>query len=90
MTRKTLTLRKSSSRTPGQSKTTGFSITNKPTRQQPDIPSATFSLERYRMIAEIAYYRAEKRGFPDGYDVTDWLAAEREVDNREATAAHPA
>lgn len=42
------------------------------------------------MIAEIAYYRAEKRGFPDGYDVTDWLAAEREVDNREATAAHPA
>jgi hypothetical protein len=90
MTRKTLTLRKSSSRKPEQSKTTGFSITNKKTRQQPDIPSATFAIERHRMIAEIAYYRAEKRGFLDGYEVTDWLAAEHEVDNIETTAAHPA
>jgi hypothetical protein len=90
MTRKTLTLRKSSSRKPEQPKTTGFSITNKTPRQQPDIASATFAIERHSMIAEIAYYRAEKRGFLDGYEVTDWLAAEHEVDNRETTAAHPA
>ena len=42
------------------------------------------------MIAEIAYHRAKKRGFLDGYEITDWLAAEREVDNIETTAAHPA
>jgi Protein of unknown function (DUF2934) len=32
-----------------------------------------------RMIAEAAYYRAEKRGFAPGYDVEDWIAAEQEV-----------
>ena len=31
------------------------------------------------VIAERAYYRAERRGFAPGYDVEDWLAAEREV-----------
>lgn len=30
-------------------------------------------------IAERAYYRAEQRGFAPGYDLEDWLAAEREV-----------
>jgi hypothetical protein len=36
--------------------------------------------ERLAMIAENAYYRAERRGFVPGYDIEDWLAAEREVD----------
>ena len=36
--------------------------------------------ERLAMIAENAYYRAERRGFVPGYDLEDWLAAEREVD----------
>jgi hypothetical protein len=31
------------------------------------------------MIAEAAYFRAERRGF-DGDQVADWIAAEREVD----------
>lgn len=32
-----------------------------------------------RMIAEAAYYKAEKRGFsPDG-QVSDWLEAEKEI-----------
>jgi hypothetical protein len=35
---------------------------------------------RYRMIAELAYSKAEKRGFENGSPVDDWLAAEREVD----------
>lgn len=29
-------------------------------------------------IAEIAYYKAEKRGFEPGYEDEDWLAAELE------------
>lgn len=36
--------------------------------------------ERIAMIAENAYYRAQGRGFVPGYEVEDWLAAEREID----------
>jgi hypothetical protein len=38
--------------------------------------------ERYNMIAEAAYYRAEQRGFQDGDTVADWLAAETEIDGK--------
>ena len=37
--------------------------------------------DRYRMIAEAAYFRAERRGFEPGSEVSDWLAAEIEVDD---------
>lgn len=36
--------------------------------------------ERYRMIAEAAYFRAEKRGFLGGDVAADWLQAEAEID----------
>jgi hypothetical protein len=36
--------------------------------------------QRAALIAEAAYYRAEKRGFAPGHDTEDWLAAEAEVD----------
>ena len=36
--------------------------------------------ERLAMIADNAYYRAERRGFMPGYELEDWLAAEREID----------
>lgn len=36
--------------------------------------------ERERMIAEAAYYHAEKRNFEAGCEIEDWLAAEREID----------
>jgi hypothetical protein len=36
--------------------------------------------ERQRMIAEAAYYIAQKRGFAAGQDVQDWVAAEKKVD----------
>jgi len=32
------------------------------------------------LIAEAAFFRAEKRGFSPGHEVEDWLAAESEVD----------
>lgn len=37
-------------------------------------------LERWRMIGEAAYYRAEKRGFFGGNPMEDWAAAEQEID----------
>ena len=35
--------------------------------------------ERYQMIAEAAYYRAERHGFSGGDAAADWLAAEAEI-----------
>lgn len=35
-----------------------------------------------KMVAMAAYYRAESRGFVPGYDVEDWIAAERELEGR--------
>lgn len=34
------------------------------------------------MIAEAAYYRAQRRGFRGGNSVEDWLDAEAEIDRR--------
>jgi len=35
--------------------------------------------ERERLIAQAAYFRAEKRGFAPGCELQDWIEAEREV-----------
>lgn len=48
------------------------------------LPSAD---ERYKMIAEAAYYRALQRGFQNGSEEADWLAAEQEVDAKVAHAS---
>jgi hypothetical protein len=35
---------------------------------------------RAALIAQAAFFRAEKRGFSPGHETEDWLAAESEVD----------
>lgn len=42
--------------------------------------SSLTSDRRLRMIAEAAYYRAERRGFKNSDAVNDWLEAEAEID----------
>ena len=42
---------------------------------------------RHSMIAEAAYYRAERRGFGPGDCVRDWLEAEAEIAQRLDTIA---
>jgi hypothetical protein len=42
-----------------------------------DLPSE--EAVRQRMIAELAYRRAEQRGFEPGHELDDWLAAETEI-----------
>lgn len=37
--------------------------------------------QRWQMIAESAYLRAEARGFSIGGDIEDWLAAEQEIND---------
>ena len=49
-------------------------------------PSRITHEERWRMIAEAAYWRAEKRGFSGSGEVEDWLAAEADIDGQLAAA----
>ena len=42
-------------------------------------PSVIDPVRRHRLIAEAAYYRAEKRGFTSGSELQDWLEAEAEI-----------
>jgi Protein of unknown function (DUF2934) len=44
------------------------------------VPHRLTAAERHRRICELAYRRAEQRGFAPGGEVEDWLEAEREVD----------
>ena len=44
------------------------------------VPHRLTAQERHRRICELAYRRAEQRGFAPGGEVDDWLEAEREVD----------
>lgn len=47
--------------------------------------------ERYRMIAEAAYFRAERRGFAAGGELDDWVRAESEIDRlMQAGGSHAA
>ncbi len=47
--------------------------------------------ERWRMVAEAAYYIAQRRGFVGGDPNADWAAAEAEVDAKlEAEGRRPA
>jgi hypothetical protein len=39
---------------------------------------------RQERIAERAYFRALNRGFEPGHEIDDWLAAEAEIDQRNA------
>ena len=49
---------------------------NEPQAARPTMPSAA---EMYEMIAEAAYFRAQKRGFTPGLEAQDWVDAEAEV-----------
>jgi hypothetical protein len=35
---------------------------------------------RHEWIAQAAYFRAERRAFAPGFELDDWCAAEREID----------
>ncbi len=48
--------------------------------QKAQPPVAVGPTERHHRIAEAAYLRAERRGFPPGCELQDWLEAEADVD----------
>ena len=50
-------------------------VTVKPTDPKHSIDEGA----RHAMIAQAAYFRAERRGFAHGEELDDWLEAEREI-----------
>ena len=75
-----------------RSPATGAAITARQARKSGAAaahPAALAGEDRYRLIAEAAYYRAEQRGFTPGSELDDWLAAEIEVDALLADAGGP-
>jgi hypothetical protein len=51
-------------------------------KPRPAVPPAPVSIpSREQLIAEAAYYRAERRNFAGGREMDDWLAAEEEIDS---------
>jgi len=44
-----------------------------------DAAPAISTQERQRLVAQVAYFRAEKRGFAPGCELQDWVEAEAEV-----------
>jgi hypothetical protein len=44
---------------------------------------------REASIAELAYFRAQSRGFEPGHEVEDWLEAEAEFDRRQGSRRRP-
>ena len=46
------------------------------------LSSEELAARRHEMIAQLAYLKAEKRGFANGCPVQDWLEAEKEIDQQ--------
>ncbi|MBI1194666.1 MAG: DUF2934 domain-containing protein [Gammaproteobacteria bacterium] len=51
-----------------------------PRRKTTSIKGGVSETQRERMIREAAYYLAEHRGFVNGEELSDWLAAEEQID----------
>lgn len=49
-------------------------------------PAGSMIDERERLVRERAYFRAQQRGFVPGYEVEDWLEAERELEHKSRSA----
>jgi sterol desaturase/sphingolipid hydroxylase (fatty acid hydroxylase superfamily) len=57
-----------------------FGLTRQVSPPSKPLPTTVTSPKTlHTMIAEAAYYRAEKRGFAPGYEFMDWMEAEREI-----------
>lgn len=48
----------------------------------PTLTNEELAARRHEMIAQLAYLKAEKRGFTNGCPVQDWLEAEKEIDQQ--------
>ena len=57
-----------------------MNTTNKNTNEKPCQNNEPIILpDLIGIISELAYYKAESRGFEPGHEMNDWLEAEREL-----------
>jgi outer membrane biosynthesis protein TonB len=76
-------VKKAGTRAPAASvKGDGEIVKVKKTRKAASASAAVTPEQRYRMICDAAYYRAEQRGFIGGSPEQDWREAELEIDQR--------
>jgi hypothetical protein len=59
----------------------------KPSTLAPKSDEPTVLIPMEQQIQQRAYELYEQRGRTDGYDLDDWLQAEREIKGRQAKAA---
>lgn len=61
----------------------GVTVAKKPragdSEKRPAAAPSISAEERQNLIARVAYFRAEKRGFSPGCELQDWFEAETEV-----------
>lgn len=74
--------KKMKARSESVSKTKGNSQGQPPrgASKSPRQSSADYDCPREQMIAEAAYFHAERRGFVPGNEMSDWLQAEADVE----------
>jgi hypothetical protein len=75
---------RSNANSPSKSRTLHLSTR---VEHRPDPERGSNDEYRRDWIALNAYYRAERRGFLRGYEVEDWFAAERELEQLEQAKA---
>ena len=80
-----MTTSKRNSRRVGGAAEDGTAAPVKTRTRRPKPPTAILAGDegRHSSIARAAYFRSERRGFAPGYELEDWLAAEREVNQRQ-------
>jgi hypothetical protein len=57
----------------------------KKSRSSESAASAPLAKSRESVIAELAYFRAQGRGFAPGHEAEDWFEAEAEFERRRTT-----
>lgn len=79
--KKTATARKTAAKGAKKKATTAKKTAAKKTVARKARRNALTPEQRYRLVAEAAFLKAEQRGFVGGDPVQDWLEAEREVES---------
>ena len=71
------------SKTTGRTTGRAVMVAGRPKQGNPEARrgsgAALSAQERERLVAQAAYFRAEKRGFAPGCELQDWVEAEAEV-----------
>ena len=81
-TKSATSVKKPSKAVTTSAKGNGEVATRKTTNKSGSVSGAVTPEQRYRMICDAAYFRAEQRGFIGGNPEQDWRDAENEIDQK--------